>query len=515
MVDGFVYPERRHDASVSQREGRSGPHRYLKTMLSINRVVKNVTYIFAGEIISKVLGLITAIILARYLGPENYGKYAFIVSFAFIFVVISDFGLNDLVVRDVARNHSLAKQYFASSVVIKGLLSCFSMGVLILLVFAMGYARDTVVCAVIYSSYILFFTLGNSISSIFKAFERMNYVSLITAINSILSLVFIGILVLGGGTLTMIVASKVSAVLLGTIIGYSILVKKVTSMDISVCLSELRNLVLKGFPFLTLGIIAILYYQADVIMLSKMKGDIYVGYYTPPVNDLFLGLLVIPVTISTVTFPIFSKQYIESNDALRDSINFTIKILIILGVGISAGSLVLAPRIVDFFFGAEYQHSVIVLQIVSVGISFAFARDPVGYGLTAVGKVKTLMCLNILALALLVVLNLFLIPLYAHVGAAIAFVFCILLSLPASLFFLRKEIGHLSVLRHFLKPLVAASAMCVAIHFLRRLNLVVLIVVGGALYLLVIFLIRTFDPSERLILKGLIRRKKVERAAEF
>ncbi len=38
-----------------------------------HKALKNVTAIFAGDVAGKILAMVTSVVLARYLGPEDYG----------------------------------------------------------------------------------------------------------------------------------------------------------------------------------------------------------------------------------------------------------------------------------------------------------------------------------------------------------------------------------------------------------------------------------------------------------
>lgn len=475
-------------------------------MIAINRILKNLSAVFFGDLFVKFSGMAIAIILARYLGPEDYGKYSFVIAGVFIFMVFSDFGLNDLIIRDVARNHNLAPQYFISSLISKTILSCLSIIFLILYVYLMGYSEEIILYTIVFSASILFIVLMNSITSIFKAFEQMGYVLLISIISSAVLLVFIVSLVYFNGSLLQIIFFRVLALLIGFIAGFIILTKKIIKFKFSIDLSFIRRLLANAFPFLTNGIIHVLYLNTDIILLSKMKGALHVGWYTAAANDLFFGLFIIPAAISTITYPIFSKQYKEDIDRLCNSSNFTIKILTILGVPISVGTFILSPQIIHAIFGSQYENSITVLRIFSVAISFAFVRDPLGFALAAIGKVKILMWLNIFFLALNIILNLILIPSYAEIGAAIASVICILLSLPMTYYILKSRINNLSMIKNYFKPILAALIMGSVVYALNGYNLIAVIFIGAIIYGAAIFILGTFNPPELLILKNLIKR---------
>jgi O-antigen/teichoic acid export membrane protein len=470
-------------------------------MIYIHRVVKNIIAILTGDIISKMLGVATTIFLARYLGPEDYGKYCSVLSYVYVFIVIADFGLNDLIIRDIARNHSLASQYLAASIVIKIGFSFICVIMLMMSVYILGYSHEMIIYMAVLSLTIIFITFCNSLSSICRAFEQMQYSSLLIIINSALFFLFIAGLIYIEGTLLYILFSRVIALCLGSLIGFAIVVKKIARPDFKKIRLFIKKMLKDAFPFLTIGLVNSMYFNLDIIMLSKIKGSVYVGWFTPAANDLFFGINLIVTAIATVAYPIFSRKYADSIDSFRESLNFTLKILIILGVPISFGTFMLAPEIIHTVFGSKYENSIIVLQIISVAISFAFIRDLLGFGWAAAGEVKTLMWLNVLSLGMNAVLNLIFIPLYAHIGASMASVFCIFSSFVIGYRLLNNKVKQLIILKSFIKPLIASLIMCAAIFIFNTLHVVILISFGAAVYFCALFLLRTFNAYEVLLLK--------------
>ena len=469
--------------------------------MSFSRPIKNLLAVFAGRILTKLFGLFTAMILARYLGPEDYGKYAFIITFGFIFTVISDFGLNDLFVRDIAKNHKVVSKYLALGLIVKPIFSIIGIISLITAVYLMGYSQEILLSSIVYSMHIIFLTLTNSFAAIFRAYEKMGFASLISLIGAFISLLFIIVLVYFEGTLLQVLLLKVVAFFIGSLIGLILLLKFIAKPDFSIDFTFIKNHLVKALPFLTIGLIHALYFNVDIIMLSKMQGDIYVGWYTPAATDLFFGILIIPSTITTVIYPMFSRHYKESAVKLLHSLNFTLKILILLGVPISVGSYILAPEIIYLIFGEKYIESIPVLQIIAFAIILTFIKEPFSYGMAAVGKEKQLMWLNIVSLALNITLNLILIPIYAHLGAALTTVACIFLFLLLDYYYLNKVVKGIKIIKNIYKPVIAASAMGLIIYNLKEYNLFLIILVGALIYFISLFLLKAFDSNELIILK--------------
>lgn len=477
-------------------------------MPALSRTLINTVGVFSGRIAKQFFGLIIGIILARYFGPEHYGKYSFAISFCYIFMILSDFGLNDLYVREIAADRSRVSKYFAASLVIKPLLACLSLIALYVILHLLKYSDENILCTMIFSIHIFFITQINTIAAIFRSYEKMEYNALITIIYGTLGLLIIVAVVYINQPLTHILFSRVFTFFLGVIVSLFLVCKKIAKPDFNINLSYLTEIAKKSFPFLTIGLIHTLYFKVDIIMLSKLKGDIYVGFYTPAANDLFFGLFIIPGTVATVVYPIFSRQYRQSIANMRDSINITIKILTILGVPISVGTFILAPQIIHLIFGPQYENSVIVLQIMAFAISFAFVREPLGFGIASIGKEKFLMWMNAFFLVLNIVLNVILIPLYAHIGAALTSVFCIVISLFLGFYVLKRKIKEIFLARNFIKPVIAAMIMGVVVYTMKDFNLILNICIGALVYGILIFIIKTFNESEIELLKSAVRIKK-------
>ncbi len=476
-------------------------------MIVVHRALINTIAEFAGRIVKQLFGIVVGIMLARYLGPSDYGKYSFAISFSFIFMVLSDFGMNDLYVRDIAFDRNLSSKYLAASLIVKPMLCCISICILYLTLVLLKYSDEIILCTIIFSGHIFFITQINTIASIFLSFERIEYNTYLSIATGIITLLLVTIVVMLKLSVITIILSRVVAFLIIFIISLYLVIKYVSKPDFKINLLYIYKIAKRAFPFLAVSLINTLYLMIDVIMLSKMKGDEVVGWYAPAANDLFFGLFIIPGTIATVVYPIFSRHFSQSLDKLKESINFTIKILIVLGVPISVGTLVLAPQIINFFFGPKYINSVIVLQLMALAISFAFIREPLGFGIASIGKEKYLMWINAFFLLLKIFLNLIFIRLYGHVGAAITSVFCIIFSMFVSYFVLKSKIKDLFMLNHFVKPSAAAFLMGVVIFLLRDINIILNILVGAILYALAIFLIDTFTVSEITMLKSIVKKQ--------
>src|SRR3989338_11593442 len=87
------------------------------------RITANFLSLMGSQVISRVLQLIIFAYLARVLGKDNFAVFSFGLAFSLILVIIADFVLSTLLVREISLNKKEASKYLYNSIIIKSLLS--------------------------------------------------------------------------------------------------------------------------------------------------------------------------------------------------------------------------------------------------------------------------------------------------------------------------------------------------------------------------------------------------------
>lgn len=151
-------------------------------------IAKNTSWLFTAEGISKLLMLFLIVLIARYLGALDYGKFAF--AFAALFAVIANFGLLTLTIREIAKDKSLASKYMENIAIIKLILSVITFALIALAINLMNYLQDTTYAVYPFGLYVILASFSQIFRSIFKVFEVIKYESLITILNKLITVVF-------------------------------------------------------------------------------------------------------------------------------------------------------------------------------------------------------------------------------------------------------------------------------------------------------------------------------------
>ena len=86
---------------------------------SIKKVLGNTGWLISDRIIRMIVGLFVAAWVARYLGPDQYGLLNFSIALVAIVGVLSNFGLEKLIVRNIVQNPARRDELLGTAFFIK------------------------------------------------------------------------------------------------------------------------------------------------------------------------------------------------------------------------------------------------------------------------------------------------------------------------------------------------------------------------------------------------------------
>src|SRR5690349_1898137 len=106
------------------------------------RVATNTFARAAGEAVAKAASLAFYVVMARELGTHGYGSYVFALALTGTLLIGSGFGTDELVARQVAREHPRAGHYLANVAGLKTVMSVPLLGIALAVVFIGAYSAD-------------------------------------------------------------------------------------------------------------------------------------------------------------------------------------------------------------------------------------------------------------------------------------------------------------------------------------------------------------------------------------
>ena len=271
----------------------------MKFSLSGNKkkIVNNLLWAVSGKIVNLVGSLVLGIIVARYLGVEQYGLMNYVISYVFLFQTLASFGLDSIEVREEAAGKVPVNTIIGTAFWIKVVFGVICIALSIGTAVVMSEDSYTIGLVALYSSYIVF----NSfivIRNYFTSLVQNKYIVLSEIFRT-----FVGI----GIKLTMwamdcsltwfVAAFAFDHVLLagGYISSYRHKIGRLKDWRFS--LPYAKFMLKESFPLLLTNAAVIIYQRIDQVMIGSMVGKADVGYFS--VAAKFVEVMIfIPATIA-------------------------------------------------------------------------------------------------------------------------------------------------------------------------------------------------------------------------
>ena len=168
----------------------------------------------------------------------------------------------------------------------------------------------------------------------------------------------------------------------------------------------------------------------------------------------------------------------------------------------SVGLFCLAEKIISLIYSPEFIDSAKSLQILAPALFFLFFNYLLYNIAYAVNLHKKMILPFIVGAILNIVLNLCLIPIYGHIGAAIATSITELVMLIMAWYILHKS-TPVPVIINMIRPVIAASLMAMFIIYFIELNLFMLIPLGGIIYAISLLVLGFLSKEDLNLIKEL------------
>ena len=474
-------------------------------MRTVRKIAKNTGVIIIGDAIVKFIALFVTIHLARYLGTAGFGKYNFVFAYLAFFNIITDLGLQQILVREMAREPSTTPKLIGNAYIIRILLTMFAVALALVMINLASYPVDTTLYVYIASFTLLFISFSDFYTTIFQANIVMEYHVISRLIFKFISAGLILYLIATGGTLTTIIFAMVFAEMIKTLLHYYFsrkFVKPVFTIDFNLW----KRLFKESLPLAFTSVIWIIYFRIDVVMLSMMKGDAAVGLYSAAYR-LSEPLSLIPAALVISLFPIMSTSFKESKGNLVKVYRFGLKYILIIMLPIAVGVAFIADRTILLIYEPEFASSAIALRILVWAVLFGSVNYIMLDLLVAIDR----QILNTWAMGagavVNVILNLILIPIMGFTGAAIATVVTNLLICIIGFYFVSKYMQKIPVWKMVAGPMVACAVMGGVLFYFSNTNLLLLIFLAAITYFMTLLGLKVFDEEEWSVIRSVIRRK--------
>ncbi|MFH1786567.1 MAG: flippase [archaeon] len=484
------------------------------TRVKVSEGIRQSGYMFSQTVVITFLGVLFGIVLARLLGPEQYGILAVLLAFHLIFTKVSDLGINGSLVYFIAGNLAQGKSADVRACIVTGGIIKTVMGILLAAIIVLasgplslyfGIPDPRYLYAV--AAMVLIVALVDYILSTFTGFREFRYLVVSRISGELLkTAAAIGLVILGYGVWGAL-GAMIAGFFLTLMFSYYFFHKKVLSDYLGEKKRTepyLKKFLNYGFFFFINSVFAFVITKTDILFLSRFRNYAEVGSYNIGISFIML-LSLIPLALIYVIFPTMaSHKFRKDMKSVRENLTRICKFMSIFNFPIAVYLAVMSTQAVVVILTGSYDVTIKILWMLAIsGVLYSFSQV-FSFSIAGLGKVRSLSKIVLIQLALNLALNLYLVPRYGVYGAASALIATNLLGV----LLMYALISHATEARLcgvFAKPLIASALMGAFLYFQRNLVspywLVFSVGSGALVYFTALSLLHGFEEEDIRILK--------------
>ncbi len=373
------------------------------------------------KVLKMALSFLSTVLVARYLGPENYGILAYVVSITSLFAIAGHMGLMGLIVREIVKKPDERAETLGTTFSLKFL--GFTIGFVALLVYALIYEKpgSLVFWVLIIVATSLFFQPFQVIDFWFQAHVQAKFPAIARS-SSLVIIVFLKVLIIyaGAGLLLFAFAQFLEIFLVACFLVLLFKVKAPISLiSWRFSLRKANELFSQGWVIFIGAIFATIYLKMDQVMLKWYLGSEEVGIYAVAATFSEAWYFV-PTAIVTSFFPRLIK--LRSEDQLKFNLRLQqiFDLLFVVALSVAVLVSIFAGLVIQIFFGEQYLTSASILAIHIWAALFVFMRAAFRQWILIENELVFSLVTQGFGALTNVGLNLALIPHYGGNGAAVA-----------------------------------------------------------------------------------------------
>ncbi len=403
-------------------------------------VARNSAVQLAGRGLTMVVSLGTLTLLARYLGPEDFGQYQLIIAILFL-VNVADFGMATVATRHLISGQHDPDDLMGNVVTIRLAIGAGAAVIAVAAAILLNYDSEVRLAMAVASLSFILMVFSGSYYAAFNANLRMEYAVAGSVAQAVVTISGMGIAVLlDGGLLGLMIAYN-AGFAASSAVSY-FFARRFIRPHFAFDRTYSRLLISDAMPLMVAGLVINAYARIDLILLKIFATPNSVGHYSFAYRFIDMAAPLSFLFVSSV-YPLLSDYHARGDMAsFKRLYQRSHDFLSLAGLTLATGVILFAPHIVEILGGGEYYGAATTMRVLAMTFALIWLTNLVNHSLIAVGKQHVLLWTAVLGLAVNVSVNLFMIPTYGKEGAAATQALTEATILVASLVILSRYMGE-------------------------------------------------------------------------
>ena len=489
------------------------------------KITTNTIIQFSAKVFGLALSLITVGLMTRYLGREGFGQYSTIIAYLGFFGILADFGLGLTLTQMISHLEGEKESKIFNNVFTLRLCSIILFLILgcLIAIFIPVYSLLIKLGIILTTLSFVFISLRDVIIPLFQKRLAMKRVALGEILGRLVLLCFVVLAIF----LKLNLLAILGAVVLGSLANFLFVFissqklflhpqktfpnstkemnefQKISSTNINTSqegvglikfsfdfdLSLWKEILNRSWPMAFSIFFNLIYFRADILILSLFKSQEVVGIYGAPYKILEV-LSMFPLIFVGLILPSLTKNWLEKNlNEFKKTLQGSFDFLVALTLPMVIGTLFLGRKIMVFVAGSEFGISGDVLKVLTLATGIIFVATLFRYVIVAIIKQKLMLWVYLIGAVVGLIGYLVFIPRYSYWGAAWTTVATEAIVGLGAFIICWQTIRTLPSLKFFWKSLFACLVMAGLLWVFREWGLGWLVLLAGGSYLGVLWLL--------------------------
>lgn len=338
--------------------------------LRFKKYLENAFWLIFEKCFSLLVGLVVGIYVARYLQPEAFGLLNYGIGFVSIFSAFSTLGLEQILVRELAKGKDAKNDLLGTGFVLKVAGSFVMMGLMLVTLLCLDHGSFTNMLIMIIAA-----------AEIFKGFEVINYffqsqvqskhvVQSQLVMNLMVSVLKIGLVFIHAALIWFAIIIVVGAILnaVGFLYAYRARTDSVRTWKFKKGLA--LGLLRESWPLALYGLALHTQARVDQVMLGNMLNNYEVGQYSVALKFIeIFGF--IPMALMSTFTPAVTKAKASGQNLYHSRLVNLYRLMFVMFLIVAVPIYVFGEDVVTWLYGIEYQAAGYLLSLFALRLFFS------------------------------------------------------------------------------------------------------------------------------------------------
>lgn len=385
----------------------------------IATILANATLLVSERVVRLLVSFVVMGFVARTLGAANFGLLSYALSFVALATPIATLGLEAVAVRELIKRPDSSARIVSTVMVMRFVASLASMLITYTLARIFDPHGSIVSHLTIVASLILAFQSLEALDYLFLARQRARPLAVARIAGSLAaSALKIGLVFMNADLIYFALAHGVEALFIGGCVLLAFKRSFGETVRLRLDRAEAAGLLNDSWPLIASSLLVIVFMRLDQMMLAQLATIEDVGRYSAAIRVVELWVF-LPSIVLRAIYP--HLVAVSSDPARFESILRRVFHAALWGsIALVAVNIFLVRWVVPVLYGPEYAQSVPIASVLLFCLLFMVSGEVRAQVLFILNLKKFHFPSALLGIVVLVVLNVWLIPLYGGIGAAVA-----------------------------------------------------------------------------------------------